>query len=363
MHTVIVGGGIVGAAVAARLGSTDGEVALLERAEIGAETTAASAGLLMRTVVDPEPFDLRIRERARERYRELREDGLETDRIGIVYVAESESFADRLADSAAALREAGIDASVLEPDELVGLGIEPEGLEGGLYTPEDRVCDPAAAARLFADRARAAGVDVRTGVSVTDVETRDGAVAAVETSEGRLAADRVINATGPWAPQLDEAVGIDLPLCHTRGPMLAVETSDPHEGPTAIFESKRYVRPTERGAWLGAYRTDYVPGQRYDLADRSVSASFRESARELETVVPALENATVVDDWVGYRTVTPDGRPLVGETGLEGYLVAVGLSGQGITLAPAVADVVAELLADEADPEYRRRLSPTRFRD
>ncbi|AGB37431.1 NAD(P)/FAD-dependent oxidoreductase [Natronococcus occultus] len=358
MHTVIVGGGIVGTAIAARLGSTDHEITVLERSEIGRETTAASAGLLMRTVVDPEPFDLRFRKRARERYRELREDGLETDRIGIVYVAESEAFADRLADSAVALREDGIEASVLEPDELVGLGIEPDGLAGGLYTPEDRVCDPAVAARLFADRARTAGVDVRTGVSVTDVETRDGAVTAVETSEGRLAADRVINAAGPWAPQLNEAVGIELPLCHTRGPMLAVETGEPLEGPTAIFESKRYVRPTETGAWLGAYRTDYVEGQRYDLADRSVSASFRDSARELEDVVLALEDATVVDDWVGYRTVTPDGRPLVGETTVEGYLVAVGLSGQGITLAPAVADVIG----GDVDPEYRRRLSPTRFR-
>ncbi|MFU8868520.1 NAD(P)/FAD-dependent oxidoreductase [Natronococcus sp.] len=363
MHTVIVGGGIVGTAIAARLGPTDHEVTLLERSKIGEETTAASAGLLMRTVVGPDPFDLRIRERAHRRYRELREDSLETDRIGIVYVAETPAFADRLADSAGRLREGGIDASFLESSELVGVGIEPEGLEGGLYTPEDRVCDPVAAATLFADRARAAGVDVRTGVSVTDVETREGAVAAVETDEGRLAADRVINATGPWAPQLDEAVGIELPLCHTRGPMLAVETGEPLEGPTAIFESKRYVRPTERGAWLGAYRTDYTEGQRYDLADRSISASFRDSARELEAFVPGLEGATVVDDWVGYRTVTPDGRPLVGETGIEGYLVAVGLSGQGITLAPAVADVVRGILEGDVDPEYRRRLSPTRFRD
>jgi sarcosine oxidase, subunit beta len=363
MHTVIVGGGIVGTAIAARFGPTDREVTLLERAEIGEATTAASAGLLMRTVVDPDPFDLRIRERAHERYRELREHGLETDRIGIVYVAESAAFADRLADSARALREAGIDASFLEPAELVGLGIEPDGLEGGLYTPEDRVCDPAAVATLFADRARAAGADIRTEVSATDVETRDGAVTAVETSEGRLEADRVINATGPWAPQLNEAVGLELPLCHTRGPMLAVETTEPLEGPTAIFESKRYVRPTGAGAWLGAYRTDYTEGQRYDLADRSISASFRDSARELEAFVPGLEDATVVDDWVGYRTVTPDGRPLVGETEVGGYLVAVGLSGQGITLAPAVADVVCEILEGDVDPEYRRRLSPTRFRD
>lgn len=362
MHVVIVGGGIVGAAIAARLGSTDREVTLLERGEMGAETTAASAGLLMRTAIDPEPFDLQLRERARTGYRTLFADGnLETTRIGIVYAAETEAFADRLADSADALREGGIDASHLESAELADLGIDLDGLVGGLYTPDDLVCDPRAVATRFADRARDAGVDVRTGVDVTDVETRNGRVSAVETEEGRIAADVVVNATGPWALELNDLVGVSLPLCHTRGPMVALETSEPPECPTVIFESKRYVRPTEAGAWIGAYRTDYVEGQRFDLDDRSISSAFLESTTELAAFVPALEGASVVDEWVGFRTVTPDGRPMVGETDVDGYLVAVGLTGQGITLAPAVAEVVGDLLEGDLDPETRSRLSPARF--
>ncbi|MFC4437543.1 MULTISPECIES: NAD(P)/FAD-dependent oxidoreductase [Natrialbaceae] len=365
MHIVIVGGGIVGTAIASRLGPTDHDVTLIERSRIGTETTAASAGLLMRTAVDPEPFDLRFRNRAHEAYRPLFEGGdLEADRIGIVYVAETVTFAERLENSAATLREHGTDASFLEPAELAEFGIEPAGLEGGLYTPDDRICDPTAVANWFADRARETGVDVRTGVSVTDVETRSGAVSAVDTDAGRLEADRVVNATGPWAPELNELVGVSLPLCHTRGPMVALDCREPLECPTAIFESKRYVRPAgETGAWIGAYRTEYVEGQRYDLRDRSLPEGFAESVTALETAVPALEGASVVDEWVGYRTVTPDGRPIVGETAVDGYLVAVGMTGKGITLAPAVADVVREMLADEVDPEVRRRLSPDRFRD
>ena len=365
MHIVIVGGGIVGTAIASRLGPTDHDVTVLERSQIGTETTAASAGLLMRTAVDPEPFDLRFRNRAHEAYRPLFEGSdLEADRIGIVYVAETATFAKRLENSATTLREHGTDASYLEPTDLAEFGIEPDGIEGGLYTPDDRICDPTAVANWFADRAREAGVDVRTGVSVTDVETRSGAVSAVVTDEGRLEADCVANATGPWAPELNERVGVSLPLCHTRGPMIALDCHEPLECPTAIFESKRYVRPAgETGAWIGAYRTAYVEGQRYDLRDRSLSEGFVESAMDLETVVPALEGVSVTDEWVGYRTVTPDGRPIVGETDIDGYLVAVGMTGQGVTLAPAVADVVRGTLENEADPEVRSRLSPDRFRD
>jgi sarcosine oxidase, subunit beta len=362
MHIVIVGGGIVGAAIAARLGSTDREVTLLERGEIGTETTAASAGLLMETVIEPEPFDLRLRERARAGYRDLFADGdLETERIGIVYAAETATFADRLADSADALREGGIDASFLEPAELADLGIDPDGLVGGLYTPDDLICDPTAVATRFAERARDAGVDVRTSVEVIDVEVDGGTVSAVDTDDGRLEADVVVNATGPWAPELNDLVGVSLPLCHTRGPMVALDCSESLECPTVIFESKRYVRPTEAGAWIGAYRTDYVDGQRYDLRDRSVPPAFLESVPELASFVPALEGTSVVDEWIGFRTVTPDGRPIVGETDVGGYLVAVGLTGQGITLAPAVAEVVGDLLEDDLEPEIRATLSPARF--
>lgn len=363
MDIVIVGGGIVGTAIASRLGPTDHDVTVLERSRIGTETTAASAGLLMRTAVDPAPFDLHFRDRAYEAYRDLFENGdLEAERIGIVYVAETAAFAERLEESATTLREHGIDASYLEPVELTDFGIEPDGVEGGLHTPDDRVCDPTAVANWFADRARKAGVDVRTSVEVTGVETHSGAVSAVDTDAGRLEADCVVNATGPWAPELNELAGVSLPLCHTRGPMVALDCPEPLDRPTVIFESKRYVRPaggTE--AWIGAYRTEYVEGQRYDLRDRSLPDGFVESAKDLETVVPALEGASVVDEWIGYRTVTPDGRPIVGETDVDGYFVAVGMTGQGITLAPAVADVVRGIVEGDVDPEFRGRLAPERF--
>jgi sarcosine oxidase, subunit beta len=362
MRLAIIGGGIVGTAIAARLGPTDHNVVLFECGEIGAETTAASAGLLVRSAIEPDPFDLRFRDRSHGAYRNLfDEHGLEAPRRGILRVAETPAFAERLERSAAMLSEHAVEASFLAPDELSGYGIEPAGFAGALHTAGDRVCEPAAVARAFADRARDAGVDVRTGVAVRSVDTRNGRVVAVETPDGRVEADRVVNAAGPWAPEPNDSVGVSLPLRHTRGPMLALECPEPPTGPTAIFESKRYVRPTETGAWIGAYRTDYAEGARHDLRDRALTPTFRDSAKALETVVPALEGATAVDEWVGFRTVTPDGRPIVGETDLGGYLVACGLTGQGITLAPAVAEVVADLLEGTLEPEYRARLSPARF--
>ncbi|THE65902.1 FAD-binding oxidoreductase [Salinadaptatus halalkaliphilus] len=374
MHIVIVGGGIVGTAIAARLGETDHDVTLLERSTVGRETTAASAGIVMQSMVDPTPFDVDLRERARSVYRRLFEDGpLEWTRVGVLYVAETDAFAEQLELAAETFAECGLEASVLPATDLADFGVAPENFVGGLWTPNDRIFDPTAVARWFADCARRRGVDVRTDVAVTDLGERNGSVSGVEIdddAEGRattdtLAADYVLNATGPWAPRLNELAGVSLPLCHTLGPMTALETDAPVESPVTIFESERYVRPTREpdrtGAWVGAYRTGYVEGQSFDPDDLTVPAEFMAEATDLADAVPALEGARVVDEWVGLRTVTPDGRPIVGETALEGYLVACGFSGQGLTLAPAAAIVVSALLEGRLDDETRARLGSDRF--
>ena len=370
MNVVIVGGGIIGTAIASRLGESGHDVTLLERSALGRETTAASAGIVMHTAVDPTPFELRFRAHARSVYRRLFDRGpLEWTRTGALYVAETPTFADRLEESAALLRERGVEASFLPAADLGEFGLSCEGFAGALHTPGDRLCDPTAVARWFAGCARGCGADVRTGVEVTDVVTRDGNVAAVDTEDGPIEADRVINATGPWAPRLNELAGVSLPLSHTLGPMAALETGadEPIESPVTILESKRYVRPERgadgegTGAWIGEYRTEYVEGQRYDPAALEVPADFAAAATDLAAVVPALEGATVREEWIGLRTVTPDGLPIVGETAVDGYLVACGMTGQGVTLAPAVADHVRGLLEGSADEEYRERHAPDRF--
>ncbi|WP_247000435.1 NAD(P)/FAD-dependent oxidoreductase [Halosolutus gelatinilyticus] len=364
MSTVIVGGGIVGTAIAARLAATDRDVTLLERDAIGGETTAASAGIVMRTAVDPDAFGCRFRTRARSVYRRLFErESIETTRVGTLYVAETASFADRLEASAATLREHGVEASFVPPEVLPDLGLDSDGSVGALHTPEDELCEPTAIAEWFADCAARGGVDVRTGEAVVDVRTDDGSVTGIVTDGGTVEADVVVNATGPWAPRLNDLAGVSLPLRHTLGPMAELEAPAPIEIPVTILESERYVRPAgDRRAWIGEYRTAYEAGGLYDPAEISIPEGFRESAIEMDAVVPALADASIVDEWVGLRTVTPDGQPIVGETSVEGFVVACGMTGQGITIAPAVADVVRKTIDGSVDSEVRDRLSPDRFR-
>lgn len=360
MHVAIVGGGVVGTALAARLAAApDAEVTLLEREALGSGTTAASAAVFTWQDAHPSAFAHRLRERAWETYGPLVADGtLDFERVGALTVAETGSYAADLREAAATLRGFGLGAETLGADGLEARGVAGGAYRAGLFTPEEGYFDPGQVVAAFADRATADGADLRTGVAVTDVRTDGAGALGVETADGSVEADAVVNAAGPWAPRVNGFVGVDAPLRHTHGPILVLEGGDPTERPFTMFESAKYLRPVgDDGAFVGRYETEYANGAPLDPDDADpVDDAFRAEANALvESAAPDLRGATVADEWVGLRTVTPDGLPLVGETGVPGYFLAAGMSGLGVTFAPAVADALAaELVGSEPiSPELR----------
>ncbi|WP_336345710.1 NAD(P)/FAD-dependent oxidoreductase [Halalkalicoccus ordinarius] len=354
MHVVIVGGGVIGTSLAAALGDRT-EVTLLERGELGGGTTAASMAMLHRQQVPVSAYDQRLRRFAREGYDSI--DGSPTE-IGSLYVAESEGFAAELREAEERLNEEGVDTRYLEPVDLDEFGIAPSEVAGGMYTPEERYFEPEELVARFAERARDAGVEIRTGVEVTDVDPGEGVVADGE----RIDADAVVNAAGPWAPEIDHAVDLEYPLRHTRGPILSLETGADRPEPFSLFERGSYCRSRPEGLYVGRFATDYGEGERLDPdATLEVDDAFRDAVEDFASAVPAIEGAPTAEEWVGVRTVTPDGHPLVGETEVESYFVATGMSGLGVTLAPAVARLLADLLVEGTRNDLLEPLDPGRF--
>lgn len=354
MHVAIVGGGVIGTSLAAALGDR-AEVTLLERDSLGGGTTAASMAMIHRQQPVPTEYDQRLRDLAWDRY-EPHLDALSHTRVGSLYVAETEAFAADLREAAPALCEYGVETDYLEPDGLRAFGIE-EGI-GAIHTPEEGYFEPEELVEHFSARARESGTRVETGVEVRGIDP--GEEVGIDTSAGEITADAVVNAAGPWAPEVDRFVGLEFPLRHTRGPILSFSSSDRPE-PFSLFERGLYCRSHSEGLYVGRFATDFEAGERLDPdGTLAVPEAFGEEARGFATAVPAIADGPVIDEWVGVRTVSPDGRPLVGETGVENYFVATGMSGLGVTLAPAVADLLADQLRG-VDRELIDPLSPVRF--
>lgn len=364
MHVVIVGGGILGTALAARLaGEPDTEVTLCERDVLGGGTTSTSAAIFITQQPHPEAYDDSVRRQSWETYGPLVADGtLSYEQVGQLTVADSESYAAVLCDAVEPLQDFGYDAEWIDAEALGEFNLAPGDHEGALYTPAAGYFDVDELVAYFAAEARAEGAEILTGEAVVDVRTDDAGVTAVETASTVLDVDVVVNAAGPWANEVNDFVGVEAPLRHTVGPILVVEGAD-HDVPFAVFESRRYVRPVgSSGAYVGKYLTEYADAEVRDPdAQTHVLDGFHGDARDfLDQSVPTLADAAVVDEWVGLRTVTPDGRPVVGESSVPGFYLAVGMSGTGVTLAPAVADVLTAQLSG-GDHGLGGPLAPGRF--
>ncbi|MDG5778960.1 FAD-dependent oxidoreductase [Haloarculaceae archaeon H-GB2-1] len=362
---VIVGGGIIGTSIAYRLRDAGCDVHLYEKDMIGAGTTAKSAAMLTHHREEPDREAYELREHAWEWYdQKIANDVFEFDQIGTLHLAKSEAEDETIREMQQSFASFGLDLPILSPDEIAEHNIASEDLRSGLWFPKDGVLDPGEIVHFFADHAREAGVRIKTGVEVTDVVTSGGHVTGVETSDGFQAADIVVNAAGPWAQQVNDLAGIDVPIRHTQGPILVLQADESISLPFTFFEEGVYIR--EEGvsqAFAGQLATEYAEsGTVNPNHSQSIDESMYLQVAEIaETYLPDLPAFDIINEWNGVRTVTPDGQPIVDETDVDGYLLACGMSGYGITVAPAIGEFVAEWLATGRKPDSLDPLALERF--
>jgi glycine oxidase len=111
--------------------------------------------------------------------------------------------------------------------------------------------------------------------------------------------------------------------------------------------------PRDRGG-LVVGATQYEAGFDTDVT----VAGIRDLLRDVERVLPAVAEYTLVETAAGLRPGSPDNRPLIGALEPDGLLVATGHGRNGMLLAPATADAVVAMLAGEPGPSAA---DPDRF--
>ncbi|WP_227356884.1 NAD(P)/FAD-dependent oxidoreductase [Haladaptatus salinisoli] len=351
MRVVIVGGGIVGCASAYYLAERGAEVVVCERSNVGAGSTERSAGGIRAQFSTPVNVALsRASVRVWERFEEEFGTDIAYRRPGYLFLAREEATAEGLADAVAVQNELGVPSELLTPEEAHERcpGLRRESFRAATYSPTDGFSDPHLALQGFAASARESGAEIRTGVEVTDVLREGDAVVGVETTEGRIEAEFVVNAAGPWARRIGGMAGVDLPVVPERRQIAVVEpeTPVPESVPLTIdLDTGSYFRPERDGAALVGGHFSPSASADPDAYDRTT---------DLDWTVEALERAAdcatyfgpetrVRRGWAGLYAVTPDHHPIIEET-VPGFVNAVGFSGHGFQHAPATGQLVAELV-------------------
>jgi D-hydroxyproline dehydrogenase subunit beta len=347
---VVVGAGIVGAAVAWHLARDGHRVDVLEAGFPGGGATGGGMGHIV--VLDESPAQLALCRYSADLLAGLAgalPPAVELDRCGTLWVAEDGRQLEVAARRCAGYREAGVAAEVLDPAALAEA--EPElraGLAGALLVPGDAVVYPPALCHWLLEEAIARGARVRTGAAVTGID--DGGVTL---RDERLDAGIVVNAAGAAATVLTPGLGI-VPrkghlvitdrypgFCrHQLAEMGYLKSAHDLTAASVAFN----IQPRLTGQVL--------VGSSRELAgwdarvDRAVTARMLARAASF---VPRLAELRAVRTWTAFRPATPDGLPFIGPWRDGGRTwVAAGHEGLGITTALATGRILADLLAGRA---------------
>ncbi|NHN57871.1 MULTISPECIES: FAD-binding oxidoreductase [Halorussus] len=367
MRVAVIGGGAVGVTAAYDLARRDAEVVLYEKGEVGGASTGRAAGILYDAFAATE--DARVGARAMERFREFSGEGdFEFRETPYVWFAREgdEKRAERIREQVPRMRERGRDVSFAGATTLRERFPAVEWDDVGVAAiAENAGCtDPGSYADLLAEKARAAGAEIRTGVEAR-IDAADVAVAGVD-GEGagggdagrdRESFDAILVAAGAHTKRLLAIAGIPVPLKPYRVQALTAGLADRTRAALPMCYDATggyYLRP-HPGGLLAGDGTEEVESDPDDWkrdADREFRAVTRDRlARRLGGF------GAVRESWAGLCVATPDRDPLLGEL-RDGLHVAAGWQGHGFMRAPALGEAAAEsVLGDDPVPGF----APTRF--
>ncbi len=364
-RTVVVGAGILGLFTAYRLARAGaGPVLVVDRGFLSAGASGRNGGGVRQQWETA--ATIRLARESVAAYRAFgREFGINLwfRQSGYLFLAESEPELARLTAVHDVVVREGLPSQVVGPDRIAALveGIAPNAAIGGTYLATDGVLYPFPAIWGVYEAARALGVEVALGVTVTGVERAGGRVSGVATSAGPVATPHVVNAAGGWSGDVSRSAGLDVPNVATRHEILATEPMKPFLDPMVVRVSDGlYVSQTMRGELVGGLTVPHPTGTG---AGVPTSLDFLgRMARALSTLIPRLRSLGVLRAWSGFYDDTPDGFPVIGEDPrLPGFHHANGFGGHGFMLAPAASRRVAASVLGEKSDLDPAQFSPARF--
>ena len=366
---VIVGGGGHGLSTAYYLATRHGitNVAVLEADYIASGNTGRNTTIIRANYGLPEA--IRFYQHSLEMYRELEDEvgaAILHQTKGIFWLAHTE-MALRTERARAAMNTAvGAKTVMVTPAEVKEL-VPQIDLTGGHRYPVLGASHHLEAATARHDRvawayaagAARRGVHVIQHMPVTGL-VRDGdRIVGVETPRGPIAAGIVLSAVGGRVTALAAQAGLRLPV--RTHPLHAFVTNDYAQGFGPIVASTElmcYVSQTERGQMLIGAEFDAQPS----YSRQSSFAALRGYAHKVTRILPFLRDLRILRTWAGICDISVDFSPIMGFTGVDGFLVTTGWGTWGFKAIPAGGEAMAELIATGRTPALIEPFALDRFR-
>ncbi|XP_069794365.1 dimethylglycine dehydrogenase, mitochondrial isoform X3 [Narcine bancroftii] len=382
-ETVIIGGGCVGVSLAyhlAKAGMKD--VVLLEKSELTAGSTWHAAGLT--TYFHPGINLKKIHHYSIKLYESLEEEtgqAVGFHQPGSIRIATTPTRVDEFHYQMTRTRWNVTPQFMISPEKVQELFplINIDKVLAALHNPGDGHIDPYSLTMALAAGARFYGAELYFPAAVTGLSPRSDGKWNVETENGAIRANRIVNCAGFWAREVGKMIGLDHPLVPVHHQYVITSTIPEvkalkHELPVLRdLEGSYYLRQERDGLLFGPYEekekmmiqeswlTNGVPpgfGKELFESDLDRIMDNVECAMDM---VPVLKKADIINIISGPITYTPDILPMVGpHQGVRNYWVAIGFA-YGIIHAGGIGKYLSDWIMD-GEPDYDLiELDPNRF--
>ncbi|UUT20714.1 glycine oxidase ThiO [Pseudomonas sp. T8] len=343
-QVVIVGGGVIGLLTAFNLASVGQQVVLLERSNVGQESSWAGGG-----IVSPlypwrySPAVTALAHWSQDFYPQLAEHLFATTGVDPevhttgLYWLDLDDEAEALAWARREQRPlSAVDISVAH-DAVPVLG---GGFSRAIYMADvANVRNPRLVKSLKAALSALPAVTIHEHCEVSGFIREGERVLGVQTSLGEIRGDQVVLAAGAWSGELLKSLGLALPVEPVKGQMILYKCASDFLS-CMVLAKGRYAIPRRDGHILIGSTLEHEGFDKTPTA--SALESLKASAIEL---IPALAQAEVVGHWAGLRPGSPEGIPYIGPVpGLEGLWLNCGHYRNGLVLAPASCQLFTDLM-------------------
>ena len=346
---VIIGGGVMGCAIAYNLAREGLKPVVIEKSDIGGEASGANGGGVRQSARNLKEMPLAIE--SIQIYGQLHEElGMDVEyvRKGNLRLCTSEEELDTMRTSVENQKAANLELEMLDRKQV--LDINPhigEKVLGASYCPTDGHVNPFLVTYAFFQKAKSLGARIFTHEEVRDIRLQKNKVSAVITDRQIFETDLVVNAAGVAGRNVANMVGLDLPMRPVFSEAMITEAYPPlFQQMIGHAKGLFYGRQTVHGSffWGGFVSTE-------QFIHREGKPLFHFIGPAISSMVidffPILKDVNVIRTWSGLIAQMSDAIPVLGFTEeVPGFVFATGFSGHGFGLAPIIGRLISELIMD-----------------
>lgn len=344
---VVIGGGVIGCAIAYYLAKSKVDTVLVEKNSMVASEAGGRNGGGVRQQ-GRGLADLPIAMASIRLWANLDKEldcDTEYQRKGNIWIACTELEKELQFQMAEMEKKAGLHVNILGKSEIKRI-IPQLCLDHVLqasYCPTDGHANPIYTTLGFAWAAQKKGARIYTKTKVVALERQNGEIYSVVTNHGEIKTNIAVNSAGAWGAIIGKMVELDIPIYPFRDRIIVTEKCDPLFGQFVMAEGWWVRQDCSGTIHIGMGRDPHSSSDFYAYDKKMHSDDFTKLT-EVAKFMSSLNNVNIIHSWSGTNTTTPDDLPIIGYVDTpEGFVMACGFS-HGFCLAPAIGKLMTELI-------------------